>query len=102
VKVIEKENERERERQTNIERESDRKREREISPISRNPRTYFREQISRLEIRELNLILPVPVPENGNGKIKKLTSNQLTSRLIISIDTPKTIFSISYGVGNHS
>ena len=35
-------------------------------------RTNFREQVSRLEIRELNLILPVPVPENGNGKIKKL------------------------------
>ena len=37
-------------------------------------RSSFREQISRLEIRELNLILPVPVPQNGNGKIKKLSA----------------------------
>jgi hypothetical protein len=36
-------------------------------------RTNYREQISRLEIRELNLIFPVPVPEDGNGKIKKPT-----------------------------
>ncbi len=35
-------------------------------------RTNYREQTSRLEIRDLNLIFPVPVPENGNGKIKKL------------------------------
>ncbi len=39
-------------------------------------RTNYREQISRLEIRELNLIIPVPVPENGNGKIKKLSSHR--------------------------
>ena len=32
-----------------------------------------REKISRLEIRDKNLIFPVPVPENGNGKIMKLT-----------------------------
>jgi hypothetical protein len=40
-------------------------------------RTNFREQVSRLEIRELNLMLPVPVPENGNGKIKKLSRRLL-------------------------
>ena len=34
-------------------------------------RTNYPEQISRLEIWELNLIIPVPVPEDGNGKIKK-------------------------------
>jgi hypothetical protein len=34
-------------------------------------RTNNREQTSRLEIRELNLIFPVPV--FGNGKIKKLS-----------------------------
>ncbi len=38
-------------------------------------RTNYREQISRLEIREVNLIFPVPVPEDGNGKIKKLISH---------------------------
>ncbi len=38
-------------------------------------RTNYREQISRLEIRELNLIIPVPVPEDGNGKIKELSLN---------------------------
>ncbi len=36
-------------------------------------RTNNREQTSRLEIRELNLIFPVTVPKNGNGKIKKLS-----------------------------
>ena len=45
-------------------------------------RSSFREQISRLEIRELNLILPVPVLKNGNGKIKKLTLNHLVNELI--------------------
>jgi hypothetical protein len=45
-------------------------------------RSNFREQISRLGIWELNLILPVPVPENGNGKIKKLTLNHLVNELI--------------------
>ena len=34
-------------------------------------RTNYREQISCLEIRELNLIFPVPIPKDGNGKIKK-------------------------------
>jgi hypothetical protein len=38
-------------------------------------RTNYREQISRLKIRELNLIFPVPVPKNGNGKIKKLRAD---------------------------
>jgi hypothetical protein len=38
-------------------------------------RTNNREQTSRLEIRELNLIFPVPIPENGNRKIKKLSIN---------------------------
>ncbi len=46
--------------------------ERDISLISQNPRTYFREQNSHLKIRDLNLILPNHVPENGNWKIKKL------------------------------
>jgi hypothetical protein len=36
-------------------------------------RTNNREQTSRLEIWELNLIFPVPVPIFGNGKIKKLS-----------------------------
>ncbi len=44
-------------------------------------RTNKREQISRLEIWELNIIFPVPVPENGNGKIKKLSCDpQFESR----------------------
>jgi hypothetical protein len=57
--------------------------EREISPVFQNPRTYFREQISRLEIRDLNFIFPVPVPENGNGKIKKLNTGQSLQQSII-------------------
>ena len=39
-------------------------------------RTNYREQTSRLKIRDLNLIVPVPVPENRNGKIKNLTKHQ--------------------------
>ena len=37
--------------------------------------THSRELISRLVIRDQNLIIPVPVPENGNGKIKKLSTD---------------------------
>jgi hypothetical protein len=37
-------------------------------------RTNFREQTSPLEIRDQNLILPAPVPENRDGKILKLNS----------------------------
>ncbi len=36
-------------------------------------RTNYREQISRLKIWELKLILPISVPENVNGKNKKLS-----------------------------
>jgi hypothetical protein len=53
--------------------------DRQIKPLKSSrfleiSRANYREQISRLEIRDLKLIFSVSVPENGNGKIKKLNS----------------------------
>ena len=43
----------------------------------------YQEEISCLEIRDLNLIFPVSIPENGNGKIKKLSTIIFTVFLLI-------------------
>jgi hypothetical protein len=74
------------------ERENEKEGERKISPISRNLRTYYWEQISRLNIQDLNEIIIITVPKNGNGKIKKL-STEVSNIVPTGISLPAEAFS---------